>query len=643
MLSGARAFRRPTSVETLNAILKEEPPEFPEERKVPPALDRIVRHCLEKKPQDRVQSARDLAFELEGLSDASGSGGDRTKPAAASRARRRWAVPVAVAVLAVAAVAAFLAGRRTAPSGALRFQRLTFRRGPVWSARFAPDGQSIVYGAAWDGQPIRLFTTRPGSAESRPMDLPDADLLAISRDGELALSLDRNRRAFVGWSEGTLARAPLGGGAPRPALEHVAGADWSPDGKDLAIVRVGQEGRVEYPIGRVLFRGNLVFCPRVSRSGDAVAFVAGTGVHVVDRAGKILQLTPRAPRGPNSLAWSPDGREVWFGASFHGDEWAIYGVDLRGHLRVVAELPLAGHLYDVAPDGRALLTIQEERAEMFAASEGSGVEKNLSWLDWSNPGSLSQDGRFVVFREAGHGGARVYPWYLRRTDGSTPAVKVAEGVSYNGWASLSPDAAWLVQSSLDDPRQVRLVPVGPGEPRTVPIEGAELADNALRFILADDRRFVFCGRQPGGPARSWALDLADGRARPVSPEGQCVEATSPDGRVMVVRDSGRLLLYSIDGGPPRVAPGPPETADPLVVTTDGRTVFLRETDEAAGYAARIIRRDLVTGRREPWKELHPADQAGIVGMRTVVSPDGRTFVYSVTRSLSSLYLVEGLR
>jgi hypothetical protein len=426
-------------------------------------------------------------------------------------------------------------------------------------------------------------------------------------------------------------------------LEHVTGADWSPDGKDLAIARGGAESRVEYPVGQVLFRGDSVCCPRVSPRGDAVAFVAGTGVGVVDRAGKILLLTPRALRGPNSLVWSPDGREVWFGASFHGDEWAIYGVDLRGHRRVVAELPLASHLHDVTPDGQALLTLQEEREEMFAAWEGSVVEKNLSWLDWPNPGSLSQDGRFVIFRESGHAGARAYPWYLRRTDGAAPAVKVAEGVNYNGWASLSPDAAWLVQSSLDDPRQVRLVPVGPGEPRTVPIQGAELADNSLRFLLADDRAFVFCGRQPGGSVRSWALDLTDGHTRPVSPEGQCVEAASPAGRVLVVRDSGRLLLCSIDGGAPRVAPGPPETASPLVVTTDGRTVFLRETDEAAGYTARILRRDLVTGRREPWKELHPADQAGILGIRTVVSADGRTCVYGVTRSLSSLYLVEGLK
>ena len=644
MLSGARAFRRPTSVETLNAILKEEPPEFPEERKVPPALDRIVRHCLEKKPQDRVQSTRDLVFELEGLADASGSGGDRTKSAAASHRRRRWVVPTAVGLLAIAAAsAAFLAGRHRAPSGSLRFQRLTFRRGPVWSARFTPDGQSIVYGAAWDGQPIRLFTTRPGSAESRPMDLPDADLLAISRDGEMALSLDRNRRYFIGWTEGKLARAPLGGGAPRPLLEHVVGADWSPDGRELAIVRAGPEDRVEYPIGQVLFRQEqgVLCCARVSRKGDAVAFAASNRVLVVDRSGKVVRLTPEVRGGPNSLAWSPDGREIWFGASFR-DEWAIYGVDLRGHLRVVAELPLAGHLYDVAPDGRALLTIQEERGEMFAAAAGSPVETNLSWLDWSHAGGLSRDGRFVAFRETARGGGRTYPWYVRRTDGSEPAVRVVEESTWNGWVNLSPDASRVVQTNLGDPRRLRLVPVGPGEPRTIDLDGVDLASGGLH-LLEDNQHVVLCGREPGRPARSWAVDLTDGRRRPLTPEGQCVEAASPDGRVMVTRDSGRLILYSIDGGPPRSAPGPPEAGALLGVTTDGSGVFVRETDETGGYTARIVRRDLATGRRETWKDLRPSDQTGIIGIRAVVSADGRTYAYSISRSLSSLYVVEGLQ
>jgi dipeptidyl aminopeptidase/acylaminoacyl peptidase len=655
MLSGRRAFEGDSSIETANAILKEEPPGFPEEREVPPALDRIVRHCLEKKPQDRAQSARDLVFELEGLADAMGSGGSRTRPAAASHRPRRWVVPTAVALLSLAgASAAFLAGRRTAPTDTLRFQRLTFRRGPVWSARFTPDGQSIIHGAAWDGQPIRLFTTRLGSAESRPMDLPDADLLAISRDGDLALSLDRNRRNFIGWTEGMFARAPLGGGAPRPVLEHVAAADWSPDGRDLAVVRQGPEDRLEYPIGNVLHRqdpAGILCCARFSPAGDALAFVATAdsqhAVHVADRSGKVVRLTPGTTRrGPNSLAWSPDGREVWFGTSFRGDEWAIYGVDLRGRLRVVAELPLAGHLYDVAPDGRALLTIQEERGEMFAALAASPVETNISWLDWSRPGSLSRDGRLVAFREMGHGGARTYPWYVRRTDGSAPAVKVVEESTWNGWVKLSPDGSRVVQCDLGDPRRLRLVPVGPGEPRTISLDGVDLASRVTPgglHPLEDNRRVVLCGQEPGRPARSWAVDLAGGRPRPLTPEGQCVEAASPDGRVMVVRDQSRLLLYSIDGGPPRNVPGPPETGAVLAVTTDGGSAFVRETDETGGYTARIVRRDLATGRRETWKELRPSDQTGIIGMETIVSADGRTYAYSISRSLSALYLVEGLR
>src|SRR5512143_1729864 len=114
MLTGRRAFHHDTSVETLNAILKEEPADFPPDRQVPPALDRVVRHCLEKKPGDRYQSARDLAFELEGLTGSAVAAATAAPPAV-GRGRRRL-VGAVVGVAALAALAgSFVTGRRTAP------------------------------------------------------------------------------------------------------------------------------------------------------------------------------------------------------------------------------------------------------------------------------------------------------------------------------------------------------------------------------------------------------------------------------------------------------------------------------------------------------------------------------------------------
>ncbi|MCU0231004.1 MAG: serine/threonine-protein kinase, partial [Acidobacteria bacterium] len=435
MLTGRRAFHGDTSVETLNAILKEEPAEFSPDKQISPALDRVVRHCLEKKPEDRFQSARDLAFELEGLSGtASGAPvRDRGRPG-----RRRWLARAALGLLALAAGAGlFVAGRESAPPGALKFQRLTFRRGTVWSARFAPDGQAIVYGASWEGQPIRVFTAVPGSPESRLLDLPDADVLAVSSTGELALSLERNRLGFVGRTSGTLAAASLAGGAARPRLEGVLGADWAPDGKDLAIVRrhrstqpLGRRNTLEFPVGHTLYEADpsFFYFPRVSPRGDLVAFSEGNGsIAVVDRGGNKRTLLATTKRNMNGLAWSPKGDEVWYAGTENGDDLAILAVDLQGRKRVVAEIPFWGHLQDVSRDGRALLTLQDERGGIVALAPGAVREQDVSWLDWPWLTDLSADARGVLFEEVGQGGVRRGLVYFRRTDGSSPALLVADG------------------------------------------------------------------------------------------------------------------------------------------------------------------------------------------------------------------------
>src|SRR5213080_4951222 len=85
MLSGASAFKRGSSADTMSAILKEDPPELPSDSKVPPALERIVRRCLEKQPHQRFQDASDIAFALEAL-----SGTARHRVDAAVQARSRW-------------------------------------------------------------------------------------------------------------------------------------------------------------------------------------------------------------------------------------------------------------------------------------------------------------------------------------------------------------------------------------------------------------------------------------------------------------------------------------------------------------------------------------------------------------------------
>ena len=268
MLSGRRAFQGDSAADTMSAILREDPAELSlTNQNLPPGLERIVRHCLEKNPEQRFHSAHDLAFDLESLSAVSVSGApSRAEVTAAPK--RKVSVAIVAAAVVVAAVLGALAAGRLAGRRPLTFQRLTFQRGTIVSARFAPDGQTIVYGAAWNGKPFEAFSARLDSTLSRSLGLAPADVLAVSPTGEMALSLNRRFTApYI--PTGTLAQAPLAGGSPRPVLENVIWADWSPGDGGLAIVRdTGSENHLEFPIGKTLYAtAGGISHPRVSPQG----------------------------------------------------------------------------------------------------------------------------------------------------------------------------------------------------------------------------------------------------------------------------------------------------------------------------------------------------------------------------------------
>ncbi len=313
MISGRRAFKGDTPADTMSVILKEDPPELTQaNRSVPPTLDRVVRRCLEKDPEERFQSARDLGFALEALSATSSA--EKTTATGNAKEKQSWKIALAMALL---AIAAYLIGQRAgAPvSGAQpNFHPLTFRRGTLFNARFAPDGETVVYAAAWDGTPTGLYMTRADSPESRRLELTEGNLFAVSTSGEMAVSIGCTQ-FYIGDCGGTLARMPLSGGGPRAVLDQVTSADWSPDGKDLAVVHeVEGHRRVEFPAGHVVYdTTDWVTSARVSPDGDLIAlavhpaFLNDQGsVLIVDRRGNT-----RATAGPwNSLegvAWSPSG------------------------------------------------------------------------------------------------------------------------------------------------------------------------------------------------------------------------------------------------------------------------------------------------------------------------------------------------
>jgi hypothetical protein len=640
MLTGQRAFHGESPADTMSAILTKEPPDLSEtDRNIPLGLDRLVRHCLEKSAEERFHSAHDLAFDLEALSAVSGGaspvragGGFRVGPAA-----RR----VAGVLLALAAGAGLVTVLRKPAPAAPTFRQLTFRRGPILSARFAPDGQTIVYGAGWEGRPFEIFVSRPESPQSRPIGLPDADVLSVSRSGEMALMLSP-LQMFGYRRQGVLARAPLAGGAPRPLRERVQWADWAPDGEMLAVVTLEAAGtRLEFPAGRVLYTTpGWISHPRVSPDGRFVAFCdhpqmgddgGEVAVAGADRPKKTLAGGFASIQG---LAFSSSGDEIWFTAAMTGGARALYAVSLSGRQRLVLPVPGALTLHDVDRLGRALVTRDLDRQTVMGLAPGESRERDLSELDYSRAMGLSADGKTVLFDETGEGGGPGYSVYVRRTDGS-PAVRIADG----GADDLSPDGAWaIVGRGL--PRQLKAVPTGPGEP-------VVLTNDAINhnhgWWLAGSKRFAFIGNEPGRPGRLWAQDVGGG-PRAISPEGVNVDAcmVSPDGRTLATSAPGEgIVLRPVAAGELVVLPGGEPNERPAGWSEDGRFLFLVKP----GSPSALDRVEIATGRREHARDISPSDAAGLRSpiSRVLVRADGRAYVYVFLRTLSELYLVEGLR
>jgi len=645
MLSGTRAFHRESAAETMSAILREEPPDLSATNKnIQPGLERLVRHCLEKNPEERFQSARDMAFDLEALSGVSGTAAAASAAAPDGR-KRLLSAGLAAAILASLAslVIGFFAGKGRGAVEPPQFHQLTFRRGTVWSGRFASDGKNILYSASWDGEPTEVFVSAPGSPESRPLGFPGADVLAVSSSGDLAMAL----RSFVSTEftrTGTLARASAtGGGAPREILDGVDAADWDPNGKDLAVVRASPgRQRLEYPIGKTIYetRG-WISSPRIASGGDRVAFIDhpsagddGGLVAVIDRAGKKTTLTT-AYASLQGLAWSSDGREVWFTGAEVGNR-SLYAVSLSGKQRSLVRVPGSLSLQDISRDGRVLLIDEARRLGLSALAPGATKERDLSWLDWSRPAGLSQDGKTVMFYESGEGGGAGYSTYVRNMDGS-PAVRLGEGQG----VTLSPDGRWAVSllHKLTDPHLV-LYPTGAGQARPVSISNLRFS-GGFRF-LPDGRRVIFGAAEPGRGNRVYLMDLDGGKPRPITAENTgAVGSISKDGSRYIAGRDGKAQVFPIAGGEPVPVPGFELGESAVGWAADDRSIYVQRR---GGPAARIDRIDLASGRREPWKEILPADATGVVRVSSVfLSPDGSFYTYAYSRVLSNLYLVDGLK
>ncbi len=645
MLTGKRAFKRDTSAETMTAILREEPADLSTSGwHGTPAWERIISRCLEKLPARRFQSASDLAFAIESLSGSSVSAsastpsGSNIAPAQSARSYL-WLIGVAGALL--FAAAALFIGRLSVKSEPVKFTRLTYNRGFVHNARFVQNGPNVVFSAQFDNNPAQVFNVRPEYPQPVKVDLPSALLLALSPSGELSLSLNSVLHAH--FSTGTLAQVPMSGGSPRSVLDGVISADYSPDGKLLAITRmVNGKSRLEFPVGKVLYEssGYLDYV-RISPSGDLLAFAEHTVqgddrgfISILDSSGQHKQLTPEY-ESLQGIAWAPgSNKDIWFTEANSGQARQLLGVDLSGKVRQIFHSPDGMTLFDVASDGRVLLASDYSRQEITTVDIATGkAHHGLEWFDGSADPTVSPDGKAILYFEYGGPAGDLYQSVYRKLDGSAP-VDLGPG----GTSEFSPDGKTVASELLSRPPQIALYPIGAGESRTLSLGGIVTTTDLHWF--PDGKRLMILGAVENETLRSYEMDINGGAPKPLGPPGWLGKAFSPDGKRIAGRLAEDLVIYNPATQQTQKVTGLELNEFILAWSADGQGV-LAYSEILGGFS--VTRIAIATGKRTLVQTFSEDDKAGLFGFHVSLSPDRKTYVYSASRALSSLYIAEGIK
>ncbi|PWT88735.1 MAG: hypothetical protein C5B54_10085 [Acidobacteria bacterium] len=648
MASGKRAFQRDSTADTMSAILKEDPVDPSSTNKtLPSALERIIRHCLEKNAEERFQSARDLAFDLEMISGVSGVAisGPEAAAAQTKKGKRSYILLPIIFLTGIllGAGTTFWKMHARTTTAAPTFQRLTFSRGFLSAARFAPDGQTVLYSAAWSGAPSDIFSTRPQTPVSRSLNLSGAQLLSISSSGEMAILLNP---VYAGWRRnGTLARVPIDGGGARNVLDDVDDADWSADGTQLAVIRnTPIKRRVEFPVGKIIYESEGWLSDiRLSRDGRWIglmehALAGGDDrgyVIVLDATGKRKVLTEEW-NSEAGLAWSPKGDEIWFTASSGGGNLsALRAVTLEGKQRVIASMAGNYLLRDVSKNGEALVAQDNRRREMVGLAPGEQKERDLTWMDWSFPRDISEDGKFVLFEEEGAGGGDLYSVYLRGTDGS-PAVRLGDGVA----VALSSDMA-LSNLPVKD-GAVTLLPTGSGQPRKLNLDFDVNKLFTATFFHDGKTILIRAAKKSAEQPRTWIYDLETGNSKPLTPEGVAQNTfLSHDEKFVFGKcvDEGDCIYRVPNGEVEKITSLKPN--DNVVAAALDPQWFYVAIENTLPRKIEMV--NIFTGERKPWREINPPDLAGVIPPANIrIAPAGNAYVYTYRRVLNDLYLARGM-
>jgi serine/threonine protein kinase/Tol biopolymer transport system component len=645
MLTGVRAFKRDTTAETMTAILHDDPPEAPPDgRPLPPALDRIVHHCLEKAPEQRFQSARDLAFDLESISSMTSSGGLAAAKTKASKTRT-YLFAAAAALALLAGLAGWLLSSSFRSSDGSTFHQLTYRRGTAEGGRFTPDGRDVVYTATWEGSDEELYSVPADGVGGNPVGIKDARLLAISSRGEYAVALHPVELArFL--HPGNLAHYS-GRGAPKPEIENIEAADFTPDGSALAIVRYVPADvmcQLEYPIGKVLYRERLISDVRFSRDGKYIAFIAHTNAS--DDRGTVMIIRSTGEKvaasslyeSAQGLAWSTSGDEVWSTSPL--ESGAVHALSLSGKTRQPLAMPGRLHLLDIAANGHLLVAQGiARRGIVIAVNQGKSL-RDISWLDFTFLRDFSPDGKTILFEEEGSSTAN-YTVFTRGVDGS-PAVPIGEGYG----CQFSPDGKWVLAVKPVEPvPEVWLYPLGPGEPRR--ISPSSVHPVALAGFTPDGKHVVYPASEPGHLPRVFMQDLSGSTPQPISPEGVVGWVVSPNGQWVAVNvhdpssNANHPAMLSIADNKSVDMKGFTNNDGALGWTSDNQVYVAGKADP--GSSVNVEKLNPLTGTRTAWRTISAAPFGGVVIDTFVVTPDGTNYGFGYRARLSDLYTVSGVR
>jgi len=649
MVTGARPFQRDSSLETMHAILKDDPPELDASLKVPPALERILHTCLAKAPEGRFHSAHDLAFALEGV-----SGADTSSTSGKALRLKPRVLPFAVAISLVLGLLIGLAVLALRPAqGHPIFSQITFRQGNVKSARFTPDGREILLSANWeDGQTYQIFNLKLAPLELNPTGLNNALIQAISPSGEVAMTFDLKQLAGDTWI-GTLGLAQLGALAPKAIAPQV----WSSDISSTGLVAIAQSlesllwaNRLECPPGHVRLNNHTWLTDlRFSADGRLLAFVEhplpydhGGHLSLLDLGtGRIRRLTKELP-GVWGLAWR--GKEVWYTATTSASRetnWDLWAVTLRGQERLVFSSPGDIFLWDIASDGRALLNHMAVCFRTYLLTEGPSSQRELTDGPEDNPLALSPDGtRFLYLHTNTSSISAAHSWNLFiRPLREGHSMFLGQTVLPLG--RFSPDGTW-VSAFQGDPVHPVLISTVNGEIRHLPNGGIKTYFFHTGWT-PDGKALVLNGVLSDGTQGGFLQDVESGKLRPLGPEGATVTSLSPDGH--------SILAYTKEGQwhfQDEALPGHPQHAVSGISpddmkrgwTSDGSRFLLCRY---SGNAIQFFRFDPRTGNRELWKRFDYVGERLHFPGGQLLSADGKTLLLTNDYRASILYLAEGLK